>query len=76
MGENRIKYKDNLDRRCAGQIDSGSLHMPWESKMESEFAMLCWYGVNRQIVGEEENAIINCALLDTDCGEFGDDDRR
>ena len=44
--------------------------------MESEFAMLCWYGVNRQIVGEEENAIINCALLDTDCGEFGDDDRR
>jgi hypothetical protein len=27
------------------------------------FAMLCWYGVNRQIT---------CALLDTDCGEFGD----
>lgn len=40
----------------------------------NDFAMLCWYGADRQIVGEEEDAIIFYALLDTDCGEFGDDD--
>ena len=39
---------------------------------DGRMILQCCVG-NRQIVGE---VAIFCVLLDADCGEFGDDDRR